>query len=317
MEKIICGDSKEVLKTLEAESVQVCITSPPYFGLRDYGMEGQIGLEETPEEYTQKLVGVFREVRRVLRKNGTLWLNLGDSFYNYRPGKGSGQTRQSFSRHKASVIPSVPRRANIILSGLKEKDLIGIPWRVAFALQVDGWYLRSDIIWAKKNCMPESVQDRPTRSHEYIFLFSKSSKYYYDADAIKEPSMEVSLRRAEYGWKSERESVKSMTHGKIGIDVEVMGNRFVPEMRNKRDVWSIATKPYKEAHFAVFPPELIEPCVLAGAPLKGIVLDPFLGSGTTAEVALKLGRDYLGIELNPAYVEIAKSRINSIPSPLF
>lgn len=319
-ERIVCGDALEVLKTLESESVDCVITSPPYFGLRNYGHEGQIGLEDTPEAFTEALVAVFREARRVLKKEGTLWVNLGDSYNAASSATPDTMHKnwENFQNHKAKDR-SVSRRGGgqSKVKELKPKDLIGIPWRVAFALQADGWYLRSDIIWAKKNCMPESVTDRPTRSHEYIFLLSKSSKYYYDTDAIKEPSSEVSLKRGEYGWKSNRVSVKSMTHGKVGVDVEEMGTRFVPEMRNKRDVWNIATHPYTEAHFATFPEKLVEPMVMAGCPESGTILDPFSGAATTGLVAKKLGRNYIGIEINPEYVALSKRRLNSIPNSLF
>ena len=302
--KIIQGDSLAVLKTLPDESVDCCITSPPYWGLRDYGVVGQLGLEKTPEEYVAKMVEVFREVKRVLKKEGTLWLNLGDSYvsgksrYSSSPQTISGKSRNEPENNNKPDLYYHPY--------LKDKDLCGIPWRVAFALQADGWYLRQDIIWHKPNPMPESVTDRCTKSHEYIFLLAKSQKYYFDNEAIKEPVAEVSLKRAEYGWDCDRPSTKN----KDGIHTKKMGERFVnPNGRNKRSVWTITTKPFKEAHFATFPEDLIVPMVKAGCPKGGIILDPFMGAGTTALVAQKLGRKYLGIELNPAYIKIAENRL--------
>lgn len=305
---ILLGDVLEQLRKLPTESVHCVVTSPPYWGLRDYGVEGQLGLEKTPGEFVQKMVDVFREVKRVLRKDGTLWLNLGDS---YASNWGMGAKRKSSWWSSASgelegkgwgnietAIPpnSFHKRRN---DGLKVKDLIGIPWRVAFALQADGWYLRSDIIWHKPNPMPESITDRPTRSHEYIFLLTKSQKYYYDGEAIKEPA--VSNHPSGNGYK--REERKSFD-GRGNIE------QWQPsETRNKRDVWTVAVKPFKEAHFAVYPVELIRPCVLAGCPAEGVVLDPFMGSGTTALVALQHGRKFLGCELNPEYIKIALERL--------
>ena len=261
--------------------VQTCITSPPYWGLRDYGAEGQLGLEKTPEEYVDRMVQVFRHVRRVLRDDGTLWLNLGDSY---------------------GVVPSS--------FGLKPKDLCGIPWRVALALQADGWYLRQDIIWHKPNPMPESVRDRCTKAHEYMFLLTKKPKYYCDMEAVKE--------EAATNWtisQKDRQQRVDATGGAIsGGTGDVVSKGTT---RNKRSVWTVTTKPYKEAHFATFPPKLIEPCVLAGCPEGGIVLDPFMGSGTTGMVARQYGRDYLGIELNPEYIALIKKRIGGVEKPLF
>ncbi len=315
---ILEGDVREALRRLPDNSVHSVVTSPPYWGLRDYGVEGQLGLEPTPEEYVQNMVEVFREVRRVLRDDGTLWLNLGDSY----AGSGKGAWDNPSSRVKEVYIPKSTDYKHIpkVPSNLKPKDLIGVPWRVAFALQADGWYLRSDIIWEKPNAMPESVRDRPTKSHEYIFLLSKSKKYFYDNEAIKEPA--------------------------------VTGDGIT---RNKRTVWSVATKPYAGAHFAVFPPDLIEPCILAGVPEKccdkcgapyervikrtghknkrepahatdelrptcdcnagvtsGVVLDPFMGSGTTLLVATEHGRQAIGIELNPEYIKLAHQRLDGV-----
>jgi DNA modification methylase len=282
---------------------QTCVTSPPYYGLRDYGHEGQIGLEETPEQYIAAMVEVFRCVWDVLEDNGTLWLNIGDSYYNYRPGKGQALVKQSVANNDQDLPQTCARRGNK-LDGLKEKDLIGIPWMLAFALRADGWYLRQDIIWHKPNPMPESVQDRCTKAHEYIFLLSKSQKYYYDAEAITENSIHAGVTVKSHG-KYEDDNGKPTK----GHETHVVGERLVKDVRNKRSVWTVTTKPYEGAHFAVFPQDLIEPCILAGAPVGGVVLDPFMGSGTTAQVAQHLGRKYLGCELNLAYAELQKKRL--------
>jgi DNA modification methylase len=282
---------------------QTCVTSPPYYGLRDYGHEGQIGLEETPEQYIAAMVEVFRCVWDVLEDNGTLWLNIGDSYYNYRPGKGQALVKQSVANNDQDLPQTCARRGNK-LDGLKEKDLIGVPWMLAFALRADGWYLRQDIIWHKPNPMPESVQDRCTKAHEYIFLLSKSQKYYYDAEAITENSIHAGVTVKSHG-KYEDDNGKPTK----GHETHVVGERLVKDVRNKRSVWTVTTKPYEGAHFAVFPQDLIEPCILAGAPVGGVVLDPFMGSGTTAQVAQHLGRKYLGCELNPAYAELQKKRL--------
>ena len=264
---ILFGDCLQTLKEFD-EKARCCITSPPYYGLRDYGGEDcQIGLEESPEEYIQKLVKVFQEVRNNLTEDGTLWVNIGDSYYNYRPGKGQSLVKQSVSTNKQDLPDNCPRRGNK-LKGYKEKDLIGIPWMLAFALRKDGWYLRQDIIWNKPNPMPESVRDRCTKSHEYLFLLSKNQNYYFDVDVIKEPT------------------------------------------RRKRSVWNVQTKPYKDAHFAVYPPELIEPCILASSQQNDIILDPFMGSGTTAMVAKSLGRYYIGCELHEDYGKLIQNRIS-------
>ena len=450
--KLFLGNCLEVLPTLPPSSVQCCITSPPYWGLRDYGtatweggdqncdhvsdesktkkfgndafnenrpsreetktagyyfdkecekcgatrIDAQFGLEQSPKEYVDNLVKVFREVRRVLRDDGTLWLNLGDS-YN---GSGKGANGDG-SAGKAGDINSGSKgtqqgtftKSDVI--GLKPKDLVGIPWRVALALQADGWWLRQDIIWHKPNPMPESVTDRCTKAHEYIFLLTKSAKYFYDSEAVKEPVSEVSLKRAEYGWDCDRPSTKNASMGGDGIHVGKMGTRFVnPTGRNKRSVWTVTTKPFRGAHFATFPPDLIEPCILAGSATKccavcgapwervvervaatskkcpktdtmyqaqggtgekktgtigmsgggridgysntlgyqptcecggetqpSMVLDPFSGAGTTGAVAVQHGRRYIGIELNPDYLEMSRKRIqlvrDSITIPLF
>ena len=303
--EIIIGDCVESLKSLESGSVHCCITSPPYFGLRDYGHDGQIGLEQTPEEFVAKLVEVFREVRRVLRDDGTLWLNLGDSYAN--DGKWGGRTggKHASALHGETSIGHTKTR-----TGLKPKELIGIPWRVAFALQADGWYLRQDIIWHKPNPMPESVRDRCTKAHEYIFLLSKSPKYYFDAKAIEEPA-----KWERWGNQTEQKK-HTGTAGHLGG--KTIGELPIRDKKNKRSVWSIPTGGgFKGAHFAVFPPALVEPCILAGCPSGGTVLDPFGGSGTTAGVAIKNGRNSILCELNPDYADIVKSRIFSITGKLF
>jgi DNA modification methylase len=298
-----CGDVLAVLPELEAESVNCCVTSPPYYGLRDYGVEGQIGLEKTPEEYVAKLVTVFREVRRVLREDGTLWLNLGDS---YAAGGSGGYSDKSTlagftnAHTKGRVMNATPIQRTVP-PGLKPKDLIGIPWRVAFALQADGWYLRSDIIWAKLNPMPESVTDRPTKAHEYLFLLAKSSRYYYDVDAVKEASLHPGR---VHTWNA-NQKMSAMSGIVPQHEIVAKANR------NRRTVWPIATQPFKGAHFAVMPEKLVEPCVLAGCPTAGTVLDPFSGAGTVAAVAARLGRSSIGIELNPAYIEMATARIKN------
>jgi len=350
------GDCLEVLKTLSSESVNCCITSPPYWGLRDYGtgewiggdgncshkrdskqseltqtghrnLDGavgdgiykdkckrcgaerkdrQIGLELTPESYVQKMVDVFREVRRVLMGDGTLWLNLGDSYSG--SGKGPAGNLGGDEKHLEE------KHTKIIPEGLKQKDLVGIPWRVAFALQADGWYLRQDIIWHKPNPMPESVTDRCTKAHEYIFLMSKNPNYYFDNKAIQEPCTtqegrpSAIVRDRVYGYNSKQAALGRARGGEETPE---------PSTRNKRSVWSVNVKPYKEAHFATFPKELIEPCVLAGCPKDGTILDPFGGSGTTAEVAIENGRNALLIELNPEYIELAKIRISNTQTNLF
>jgi DNA modification methylase len=299
---LLLGDCLEQLKKFDDCSVTCCVTSPPYFGLRDYGISGQYGLEQTPEEYVNKLVILFREVKRVLKKEGTLWLNLGDSYYNYRPGKGQSLAKQSISKTKQDLPRICARRGNK-LNGLKEKDLIGIPWRVAFALQADGWYLRQDIIWSKPNPMPESVRDRCTKAHEYIFLLSKSPKYYFNNDAIREPFSTTNTGKTKAHGITLYTSMKKDRSQSGGFEKKHNG-------KNKRSVWTISTKSFKGAHFATFPLDLIEPCVLAGSKETDVVLDPFMGSGTTGVAALKHKRKFIGIELNEEYFEIAKKRIN-------
>lgn len=295
--KILQGNCLETLSSLEEKSVNTCVTSPPYWGLRDYGNGDQLGQEETPEKFVESLVNVFREVRRVLRDDGTVWLNLGDS---YNGSGGQGTKPNIMSKEAAEGRGGKAIKVN----GIKPKDLIGIPWRVAFALQADGWYLRQDIIWHKPNPMPESVQDRCTKAHEYIFLLSKSAKYYYDNEAIKEDSAESSKDRLNQDIKNQKGSIR--VPGKTNGTMNAVGG----EKRNKRSVWAVATQSYSEAHFATYPPELIKPCILAGCPEGGTVLDPFGGSGTTAQVASNLNRNAILCELNPEYVEIAKGRLH-------
>ena len=305
-------DSRQI--PIPDESVDCVVTSPPYYGLRDYGINGQIGLEESPEEYVNTMVKVFREVWRVLKPTGSVWLNLGDSYYNYRPGNGAKYPKQSVSNTRQDLPTNSSKRANK-LEGLKEKDLVGIPWKVAFALQADGWYLRSDIIWSKPNPMPESVHDRPTKAHEYIFLLTKSPKYYYDADAIREiTGKEASWDN--YGGKGMIDHPTGPGRKQIDLTMGTSQKKAMPYIshpngRNKRSVWTINTQPYSEAHFATFPEKLIEPCILAGCPEDGVVLDPFVGSGTTAAVAQKHGRKSVGVDLNKEYLDIAIKRITS------
>jgi DNA modification methylase len=299
------GDCREILQTLPEQSVHCCVTSPPYFRLRDYGMTEQIGLEPTPEQFVAELVAVFREVRRVLRDDGTLWLNLGDSYNAYNANRGA-----STSISDGSAGRDHPQHSRgLTTTTLKNKDLIGIPWRVAFALQADGWYLRQDIIWHKPNPMPESVTDRCTKAHEYVFLLSKSARYWYDAEAIKEPA--VTDDRPRTTW-AERKASEPSRRGDPGASghVTTTGTMASREGRNRRSVWTIATQPYKGAHFATFPPALVEPCILAGCPVGGTVLDPFSGSATTGQVSLANARNYVGCELNPEYHELAQRRLD-------
>ena len=356
MTRILTGNALDILKTLPDNSVDTCITSPPYYGLRDYGtgkwvggdsncnhhgsafrtsekinehcgtgvshhrkecyqpfktvcskcgavrIDQQIGLEETPQEYIDKLVAVFREVRRVLKDSGTLWINIADSY----AGSGKGAWKNKNGQKESYVLDphSNPARMPKTFDGIKAKDLIGIPWELAFALRTDGWYLRQDIIWYKPNCMPESVTDRCTKSHEYIFLLSKSKKYYFDYKAISEPVADSTIKRMAQDISNQKGSERQP--GKKNGTMKAVGNGIT---RHKRDVWSISTVGSKEAHFATFPEKLIEPCILAGCPVGGIVLDPFLGSGTTAVVSERLDRTCWGIELNPEYVEMTKRKM--------
>ena len=300
-EIVLLGDAAEQLRTLPPESVHTCVTSPPYFNLRDYGVAGQIGNEDTPEAFVGKLVEVFREVWRVLRPDGTLWVNIGDS-YATRSGKQPPTNTRNSCGHTEKRTPA----------GYKYKDLIGVPWALAFALRADGWYLRQDIVWNKSNCMPESVRDRCTKSHEYIFLLSKSERYYFDPQAIREPAGTKGNARsfrgggAYTGGRSFNNSaeVARESHGNVKNDTGT---------RNKRDVWTVSTTGFRGAHFAVFPEKLIEPCILAGCPEGGTVLDPFTGSGTTGVVAKRLGRNFVGCEINPDYAKMAADRIAAEP----
>ena len=288
---IIQADARNI--PLGDGCVQTVVTSPPYWGLRDYGVSGQIGLEPTPEDYVATMVAVFREVRRVLRDDGTVWLNLGDSYANDTKWGG-----QSGEKNYTSAGGGYHGQRDRRDTGLKPKDLCGIPWRVAFALQADGWYLRSDIIWAKPNPMPEIVTDRPTRSHEYIFLLSKSERYFYDADAIRENGVEPERERLDRIGGVNGHLVRHSEGGIIGASAN----------RNKRSVWTVNSEPTPEAHFATFPQKLIEPCILAGSRAGDLVLDPFLGSGTVGKVAERFGRRWVGLELSGAYIQIAGRR---------
>jgi DNA modification methylase len=383
MNKILLGDCREALKQLDAGSVQTCVTSPPYYGLRDYGtakweggdqdcdhspeqrggrfatpvsakqvsntgsgtasarncscgavrVDSQIGLEETPDAYVENLVSVFREVRRVLADDGTLWLNLGDSY----AGSGVNDGSKNPGLSKAAQRGDAKRRPSH-LEGIKPKDLIGIPWMVAFALRADGWYLRQDIIWAKPNPMPESVTDRCTKSHEYIFLLSKSAQYYYDNEAIMEPLAAASISRLSQDVENQTGSTRANGGAKSNGNMKAVYKNLQPDgqqpnsfhlsraegkpdevytSRNKRDVWTVTTKPYSGAHFATFPPDLIEPCILAGSRVGDTVLDPFGGSGTTAAVSVKHHRNYVICELNPAYIELAEKRLSGVQPVLF
>ena len=301
--QILQGDCLDEMEWMANESVQCCVTSPPYFGLRDYGHAGQIGLETSPAEYVRKMVDVFREVRRVLKPDGTLWLNLGDS-YNAHPGQRKATDKAGDRQQTVRGSTAAPSRH---AEDLKPKDLMGIPWRVAFALQEDGWYLRQDIIWHKPNPMPESVRDRCTKAHEYIFLFSKSPKYYFDIEAMKEPAV-MAGSRIKLGSRS---FAKRQADG-AGVKPSGNGNAEhydVPAYRNRRSVWTVPTRPYKGAHFAVYPPKLIEPCILAGSRVGDVVFDPFAGSGTTGAVAVAHGRKATMCELNAEYVDLIKARM--------
>jgi len=297
---ILYGDCRRTLCAFLPKSARMCVTSPPYYGLRNYGDEQyQLGQEQTPEKFIDNLVNVFKEVKNVLTDDGTCWVNLGDSYYNYRPGRGQGLAKQTVSTTKQDLPDVCPRRGNR-LEGLKEKDLIGIPWMFAFAMRADGWYLRQDIIWNKPNPMPESVRDRCTKAHEYIFLFSKNKNYHYDNEAIKEPAKDWGTRDRTQG-KYHNPGTGLSPHSGLTKSYE---------KRNKRSVWSVTKKPYKGAHFATYPAELIEPCILAGSEEGDIVLDPFMGSGTTAAVAKSLGRNYIGCELHEDYGELIQKRID-------
>lgn len=321
--QILKGDSREILKTLPDESVHCIVTSPPYWGLRDYGVDGQLGMEKTYQEHVETIAQVFDEAKRILRKDGTLWLNYGDCYASSPNGRSAadvkalGNDDRTFRDKPFSTIQGV----------LKSKDLCGIPWRVAFALQDRGWYLRQDIIWAKPNPMPESIKDRCTKAHEYIFMMAKSPRYYYDAAAIEEDAIYAGLTgQDESGYKDAKQfngkhSDKQRGHGRRHAGFNERWDAMSRKeqcsgKRNKRSVWTVATKPFSQAHFATFPPDLIEPCILAGCPKDGTVLDPFGGAGTTGLVADRLGRNAILIELNPAYATMAIERING-DAPLF
>ena len=340
------GNALDILKTFPDESVQTCITSPPYWGLRDYGVAGQLGLEEDPDEYLSIMVEIFREVRRVLRSDGTAWVNMGDSYAGYW---GDNYAHKPFGRDRAPDESTPPSRPsfNFSASHIKPKDMIGMPWRLAFALQADGWYLRQDIIWHKLQAMPESVRDRCTKAHEYVFLLSKSKRYYYDQDAIKErASTETHARYARgrsdegagvnpkagqnpvRGWQSGKGAHSVLNHNQdrkeeTKFPQPKQNSSFsdavkdVVEYRNKRSVWPISPEPFPGSHFATFPQKLIRPMILAGAPPDGVVLDPFMGSGTVAVVALKSDRHFVGIELNPSYIDMAWNRIEQEVCTLF
>ena len=335
--RILVGDVRAMLETLPDESVHCVVTSPPYWGLRDYGVEGQIGLEPTPGEFVATMTDVFREVRRVLRADGTCWVNMGDSYAAQRGGTHQpaetlaggvgGKTAEGSNVNRSRHDGYNPTR-NASAIGLKHKDLVGMPWRLAFALQADGWWLRQDIIWSKPNPMPESVRDRCTKAHEYIFLLTKSERYWYDAEAISEEASENTHARrpvpaglatgggehSAVAHQTERNHRKvrklaepgSGTKNNTSFEEAMSG---LVDRRNKRSVWTITTKGFSEAHFATFPPELPEICIKAGCPPGGTVLDPFFGAGTTGLVANRLGRDCIGIELNPAYADMARRRI--------
>lgn len=328
MNKVYWGDCRDSLRQIKDEgiTVQTCVTSPPYYGLRDYGHDGQIGNEQTPQEFIDNLVEVFACVWDVLSDDGTLWVNLGDSYYNYRPGKGQALNKQTVSSTNQDLPQDCKRRGNK-LKGYKEKDLMGMPWRLAFALQDFGWYLRQDIIWHKPNPMPESVKDRCTKSHEYIFLLSKKPHYYFDYKAIQEPSIYGADDRSS---RNDSRQDTGMNHiapkkdnragsGRIAYEGKRTENNtsggqesfvHIEDMKNKRDVWTVTTKPYSGSHFAVFPTDLIEPMILAGSRVGDIVLDPFFGSGTTGQVSQALGRKWIGCELNKSYESLQNERVS-------
>lgn len=342
--RVLIGDCIESMRLMQDQSVHCCVTSPPYYGLRDYGVDGQIGLEQTPEQFIQKLVEVFREVKRVLRDDGVLWVNIGDSYAG--SGKGAWSNKDGGQKEVYIPDPQSPQsKMPKVPNGCKPKDLIGIPWMLAFALRADGWYLRQDIIWNKPNAMPESVRDRCTKAHEYVFLLSKSPRYFYDYEAIKEPAnltgkgnantfrggayvhdstfnnSEGGNRTVSGNTRAKRDSFKregskreqaipSQSYGTHRSERDE--STWDVSLKNKRSVWTVATKGYKAAHFATFPPELIEPCILAGCPKGGVVFDPFGGSGTTAAVAMKHNRNAVLCELNAEYAELIPARIDSI-----
>jgi DNA modification methylase len=311
--EILIGDVRSRMSEIPDGSIQCVVTSPPYWGLRDYGHDGQIGLEQTPIEYVNEMVGVFREVWRVLADDGVLWLNLGDSYASFRDGKVTPDTTRGDSTGTLVPKGSAANRmaSSFATTNVKHKDLVGIPWRVAFALQDDGWYLRQDIIWAKPNPMPESVRDRCTKSHEYIFMLTKQPKYFFNNEAIKEPSANIGKTKIKFGGNKYGDSDDPKHATKSG-------NEYVDSgLRNKRDVWNVATKPFKDAHFAVMPEEIVEPCVLSSTKIGDTVFDPFTGSGTVAVVSLKHGRNFIGTELNPDYGKICENRITKSLGDMF
>ncbi len=301
--QILQGDCLARMAELADGSVQTCVTSPPYFGLRDYGVEGQIGLESSPDSYVARLVDVFREVRRVLADDGTLWLNIGDSYARTGGTDRKVSETAQVGSTRNTLEQMSDRTSNAAAIGLKSKDLIGIPWMLAFALRADGWYLRQDIIWHKPNPMPESVRDRCTKAHEYVFLLSKSERYFYDAEAVKEDAKWE--RWGDQTVKKEQQGTAKWIGNKSKEELQAIGKK------NRRSVWTVATRPYKGAHFATFPPALIEPCILAGSRPGDLVLDPFNGSGTTGQVALQHGRRYVGCELNEEYVQLTFDRLRA------
>jgi DNA modification methylase len=319
--RILIGDCLEVLRGLPDGMAQTCVTSPPYYGLRDYGHVGQIGLEETPDAYVARLVEVFREVRRVLRDDGTLWLNLGDTYNAYNGNMGPSQ---SISGNINDAVPALPSGSGLTVKDCKPKDLLGIPWMVAFALRADGWWLRQDIIWHKPNPMPESVTDRCTKAHEYVFLLTKSARYFYDAAAISEPMIYAGVTGMDASGykdakafagkhaKADKQRGHSRRHAGFNDRWDAMTKaRQCSGMRNARSVWPIATRPYSGAHFATMPPDLAERCIKAGSKPGDMVLDPFGGAGTTGLVADRLGRSATLIELNPEYARLARERITA------
>jgi len=326
--RILTGDCRDVLASLPEQSVNCCVTSPPYFGLRDYGVDGQIGLEQTPQAYVDELVSVFREVKRVLRDDGTLWLNLGDSYSTHAAGKvANPMAKSTLAGVRTQEVANSSSRAQGKYrkdESLPEKNLIGIPWRVAFALQADGWYLRQDIIWHKPNPMPESVRDRCTKAHEYVFMLSKTARYLYDAEAISEEAVYTALTGQDASGFKDPEAFngkhakpdKQRGHGRRHAGFNDRWDAMSKQeqssgRRNKRSVWTIATRPFSEAHFATMAPELARTCIMAGCPLGGAVLDPFGGAGTTGLVADQMQRSAVLIELNPEYVSIARRRIEA------
>lgn len=307
--KVFCGDAAEILKSLPQSSANMCVTSPPYYGLRDYGIENQIGTEQTPQQYVDRLTKVFDEVYRVLMDDGTLWLNIGDSYAGSGKGKGLLQKDNDKDRpiyDKQSGVFSMPKR----WENIKQKDLIGIPWMLAFALRERGWYLRSDIIWHKINALPEAVKDRPAKCYEHIFLLAKSPRYYFNYEAIQQPIKAVTEYTRGRSGKT-KYSVSQLSQ-KIDLDTEAITDEK-RKMRRCKDVWEVSTNSYRmDEHFAMFPERLIEPCILAGSKEGGVVLDPFFGSGTTGAAAKRLGRSYIGIDINPRYLEKAEERIAQV-----